>query len=183
MLRQSSDWRNGTPSSGSRIEMGRWRSLTLALWLGVGLAFAPTPGHAAGDVQPAAVVEELPAEATKGLGIQAPGHVRVIELVDPANRRYDLRTFANGGIGTHKWEADADDAGAAPPIVFSIDENAPGGKVKVSAEVPRSWLLQFEDPGDPLEVISVSVVVHAGNSCVWDCYYVNGKKICECIED
>jgi hypothetical protein len=72
-----------------------------------------------------------------------------------------------------------------PPVEFTVDQSDPNNIV-VNVTLPKNYLRTgLPDNGsasDPLEVISVSVTGKSGtNSCYWDCYLVNGKKKCDCI--
>lgn len=138
-----------------------WPKLALALILGVTLGYAPTAGLTQGK-RP---IAELPPQAAAALGQDA----ALIRVVRKDGR---VATYANGSdTGLHE----------NPPTSFEISgEDDPNAKeIEISATLPKEFL---ERPGGPIEVIAVSVIMRAGgNTCYWDCYWVNGKRICECI--
>ena len=103
--------------------------------------------------------------------------VRVVKVVDPAKEpdKYGVETYASPDSKTYKAEGDSTEA--------NFDISTSGDNINVTITIPKAYLLQFDEPGDPIEVISAGVVIKAGKStCIWDCYWSNGVKICECVQ-
>lgn len=142
--------------------------LGVAVLIGAGLGYAPTLGLGEeGNMQ------ELPDIQT---ALQGP-LVTVVKVLDPANEpdKYGVETYAPPGSKSYKAEGDS--AGA------NFDISTSGENVNVTITIPKDYLLQFEQEGDPIEVISASVVIKAGKStCIWNCYWSNGVKVCECVQ-
>jgi hypothetical protein len=176
---------------GRRAFAFTWAKLGVAVLTGAGLAYAPTLGFSqdnaelmTGNVQElpiqeadlvlkdGAIVAVLPDDLQTALN----GPFPIVKVVDPANEpdKYGAENYASPGSVSYKSE------GASTEANFDISTS--GENVNVTITIPKDYLLQFDDAGDPVEVISAGVVIKAGkSSCIWDCYWSNGVKICECV--
>lgn len=165
--------------AGRRPLVMTWAKVGVALLIGVGLGYAPTLGLGQGKAELLGVMPYLPPQAQAHLGGNKVASVRVVKLMDPATKKYGVDTYARDGSKTHMSEGAEGD----PYPKADFDVSTSGDNVSVTIQIPKDYLLQFDQPGDPVEVISAGVVVKAGKStCIWDCYWSNGRKICECVE-
>lgn len=163
-----SHWKKRRTADGHTIRRGFGTKLAVALLIGAAIGYAPITGFGQGK-PPAKEIPQVPPVCKGALG--GGDNIKLMRTVRKNNPEYPIATYGNGQTLVN----DAD----PPGVDFVIDDSGPDNIV-VTATVPKSYL---SSQGSPLEVISASVVVRAGSaSCYWDCYYVNGKKICECIE-
>jgi hypothetical protein len=154
-----------------------WTKLALALVLGIGLGYGPTIGQGQPPAHAGPPLASLPAAAQNALGGNSIALVRVVKHDDPAN---PIATWGRGANPTNSIT----DEPKEEDVDFTVTSDADG--VYVSGTLLKDYFRDFGppfgQPGDPVEVIAVSVVLKVGNStCYWDCYYVNGVRKCQCI--
>jgi hypothetical protein len=140
-----------------------WAKVALALVVGIGLGYAPAMVSSQGKGR----IPDLPPQAKASLGGNQVALVRVVKKDNYVD------TYANGN------DSVVDDK--ATGVVFDIQgaSDPSAANVTVNATIPKDLL---GPAGTPLEVITAGVVIRAGTgTCIWDCYWANGRKICECI--
>ena len=137
----------------------------LALLIGIGLGAGPAIVLSAPAGPP---IDKLPEAAQNVLGGNGVALVRVVK------KDSSIVAFANRNSPPEVKEE-------PPKVNFTGYGPVPTGAshIDVTATIPKEVL---GNPQDPMEVLSISVVVRAGSgTCIWDCYWSNGRKICGCV--
>jgi hypothetical protein len=163
----------------------------LAMLVGIGLGIAYAPAVAVGQGIDDDVVltlqqgKPLPNGAYQVLGKNRIRLVRVVKQVSTSPPVYGIDTYyRKSGDQVPRDEDDAAEMNKPPFVDWNIVNDPSSDYVDVSARIKKSYLLeQADNPSDPIDVLSASVILQVGtDTCIWDCYWANGRKICECIK-
>jgi hypothetical protein len=156
-----------------------WSKLVAALALGVAIGYGPVVGQSQPPPHAGPPLANLPAAAQNALGGNSIALARVVKHDNPAN---PIATWGRGANPTNSLTVEPD----ASEVDFTIKSD--GNSVYITGELVEDYLRDLgqavgEQPGAPVEVVGVSVVLKVGTSTTYcDCYYVNGKRKCDCIK-
>lgn len=177
-----------TPSICEHFVRFRPVSAAFALAFGLGTILAPSVGFGQDQKQaqsatPELMAIDLPTAVCQNnplLRELCGDDVVLARSVKLSPEHEDHRVKIFGKPGSHQRERPKD---GEMDVRVKGDNDPNTDYIEVKVTLSKEFLRRF-NPNDPkLTFYTVSVVGKTGSaSCYWDCYYVNGKKICECIE-